>query len=140
MPAPYAIDVRTVFTDPDGKTHELLPFSSVWRKLTLFLETAGPVAVGDKADLGTPISGNGRLLPVKQDAVFTIPPNCKFYIASGAVNRIGFQAEPIPWGEDIWQRLGEFMTAASGKSPKPTTPDIGHFGFTGMPKGVKGTK
>lgn len=72
-----------------------------WAKVTLLLETAGPVVVGTKADLAPVLSGKGTLLVTNVPSEFTIAKGSRLYVLATAVNRIGVKIEPLPWLEEI---------------------------------------
>lgn len=74
---------------------------SIWRKLTLTLETAGPVAVGQLADITPVLSGKGQLLTTGTPTTFNIAKGDRLYVASTSVNRISVVSEALPWMENI---------------------------------------
>jgi hypothetical protein len=95
-----------------GGTHELYSGQRQWVRLTLCLETAGPVAVGMNSKL-TPInSGNNILLETEKDRTFTIAKGTKVYITSTAVSRVKVSIEPVPWLEQITGILGSMFGRA----------------------------
>lgn len=91
----------TYITKNDGKTYLLYNGDRRWAIVTLLLEDAGPVAVGDKANLGIVTSGTGILLQTGRERKFTIGKGTQLFIASTSVNRVSVSIEPIPWLEQI---------------------------------------
>lgn len=92
-------EVFTYFTRP-GPT-ALFYSAENWVVLKLTLETAGPVAVGSRADLLPVTSGKGRLLDTEVEFEVVLPKGTRFYVASGSVNRLSVTITPIPWLEQI---------------------------------------
>lgn len=72
-----------------------------WARVTLVLETAGPVVVGTRAELAPVLSGSGRLLQTNIPFTITIAKGTRLYILATAVNRVGVTIEPEPWLETI---------------------------------------
>lgn len=95
----YRTEVYTYFTTPGPTT--LFYSAESWVRLKLTLETAGPVAVGQRATLDPVISGKGRLLGTNEEFEVTLAKGTRFYIASGSVNRVSVTIEPIPFLEQI---------------------------------------
>lgn len=73
----------------------------LWADVTLMLETAGPVAVGDMSSITPVLSGKGTLLPTGIPMTFRIAKGNKLYVAATAVNRIKLLVQPVPWLEQI---------------------------------------
>lgn len=96
-------DTYTYFTTVplDGTTPILYNGDRLWAKVTLLLETAGPVAVGTRADIGPVLSGKGRLLTQNVAFEITIAKTSRLYILSTALNRVAVTIEPVPWAEQI---------------------------------------
>lgn len=84
-----------------GTTDEVYDGSRLWAKITLTLETAGPVAVGTRANLLPVLGGNGVLLDTDEPITLTISKGDKLYIAANAVSRVKIQIESFPWLEQI---------------------------------------
>lgn len=72
-----------------------------WAKVTLLLETAGPVVVGTRAELAPVLGGSGRLLRTDIPVELTIAKGTRIYILATAVNRVAVTIEPWPWLEQI---------------------------------------
>jgi hypothetical protein len=91
-----------------------------WAKVTLTLETAGPVAVGTTTKVQPVLGGGGRLLVTNEQISFTIAKGTRLYVAATGVNRIGRVIEPLPWLEQITGLLGAvaggIARLATGKS------------------------
>jgi len=73
----------------------------LWARVTVTLQTAGPVAVGDISQLQPVLSGRGALLVTNVPYTLTIAKGTKLYIASTGVNRVLVEIAPIPWLEQI---------------------------------------
>lgn len=96
--------IYTYFTKPPvvgEQTPILYNGDNNWARVTLNMETAGPVAVGNLAELDPVLSGKGILLQTNTPLVFTIAKGSKLYILSTGVNRIKVQIDPVPWLEQI---------------------------------------
>lgn len=72
-----------------------------WARVTLMLETAGPVSVGTMQSLRPVLSGKGQLLTTNVPVTFTIGKGVRLYVAANGVNRIKRSVEPVPWLEQI---------------------------------------
>lgn len=105
----------TYFTKADGETHIIYTGERMWAKITLVLETAGPVAVGTDQKLTPVTSGIGTLLVTNQEFVITIARGTRLYVAAESVNRIRLQIEPLPWMEQIVASLRELAGKALGR-------------------------
>lgn len=73
----------------------------LWAKVTLTLETAGPVCVGDSSAISPVLSGKGMLLETGVPFTFTIAKGTRLYIAATTINRVKVEISPIPWLEQI---------------------------------------
>ena len=87
--------------DPKLGTPILYNGDRTWAKVTLTLETAGPVAVGTDAVLEPIFSGKGQLLLTDVPMTFTIGKGSRIYVLATALNRIKVTIEPLPWLEQI---------------------------------------
>ncbi len=96
----YRTEVFSYFTQPSLES-ALLYSAENWVVLKLFLETAGPVAVGTAASIVPVLSGHGILLDTDEEYVVTLSKGTRFYIASETINRVSVTIEPIPWLEQI---------------------------------------
>ena len=92
-----------------GPTEILYSGDRLWAKVTLTLETAGPVAVGTVQNLTPVLSGVGQLLETDDPTPFTIAKGVRLYIASTSVNRIKVTVEPLPWMEQITALLSDLV-------------------------------
>jgi hypothetical protein len=72
-----------------------------WAKITLTLETAGPVAVGNMSAIAPVLSGKGQLLETDVPTVFFIGQGTRLYVSAAGVNRVKRVIEPVPWLETI---------------------------------------
>jgi len=95
----HKTDLYTMFTTAIGETREFYSAQS-WVKITLRLETAGPVAVSTREQLLPVLSGLGTLLS-DEDLVFVLSKGNRLYYAAEAVNRIRVVIEPIAYGTEI---------------------------------------
>jgi hypothetical protein len=104
-------EIKTYFTTADGKTSVLYNGDRLWAKVTLVLETAGPVVVGNQQNLGAVLSGGGELLETGIPMDFVIAKKTRLYIASTSINRVKFKVEPLPWMEQITGTIGQIAAA-----------------------------
>lgn len=98
----------TYFTRTIG-TQVLYNGDRQWARVTLTLETAGPVVVGNQQSLTPVTSGKGQLLTTSLPVTFTIAKGTRLYIASTSVNRVKVAIEPVPWLEQITGLLGKIL-------------------------------
>lgn len=105
-------EISTYLTKAGG-TFILYNADRMWAKITLTLRTAGPVAVGQNANLTPVLSGRGQLLQTGVPAMFTVAKGHRLYIAATAVNPVSMLVEAFPWLETITGLTG----AASGIVP-----------------------
>jgi hypothetical protein len=96
----YKSEATTYFTKA-GPTRQLYTADRKWAKVTLLLQTAGPVAVGFSQTIIPVLSGKGILLATLVPAEFRVARGNKLWIASTAVNRVSVQIEEEPWLEQI---------------------------------------
>ena len=111
------IQISTYFTriPTNGQGADILYSADrQWTRLTLVLETAGPVAVGQLANLFPVLSGRGQLLATGVPVAFDVAKGNKLYIAAQSVNRIKVTVAPYPWLETI---TGLITAMAGGIAP-----------------------
>ncbi len=72
-----------------------------WAKVTLVLDTAGPVVVGNRADIAPIFSGKGWPLTTGEPIEFIIAKGTRLYVFSSARNRVKVEIAPLPWLEQI---------------------------------------
>lgn len=84
-----------------GGTKVLYNGDRMWAKVTLTLRTAGPVAVGQNAQLTPVLSGKGQLLQTGVPTEFQVAKGNKLYVAATGVNPISVLIEAQPWLETI---------------------------------------
>jgi len=109
--------VDTFFTQvpkPGEDTPIVYNGDRLWAKVTLTLETAGPVVVGNQSSLAPVLSGKGQLLETDEPVVFYIAKGTRLYILSTGINRVKRVIEPVPWLETITGLLGSLMKQAGG--------------------------
>jgi hypothetical protein len=93
----------TFFTKATGIT-ELIYSNNEreWVKLSLTLQTVGPVDVGTSQNIEPVNSGKGQGLQSGIPTVIVLPPSQRLFIISNTVDRVSFSIEPLPW---LWQIL-----------------------------------
>ena len=101
-------EISTYFTKPGGDF--LLYQAEGWVRLRLMLETAGPVAVGSRDAVAPALSGKGILLPRDVEITFPLTKGNRIFITSGAVNRVRFIIEPIPWADQFATMFGSIVS------------------------------
>lgn len=104
----YRTDIYSHFTVPESEG-SLLYSAENWVRVKLTLETAGPVAVGNNAQIGPVLSGKGRLLDTGVEYEIYMARGSSLYVVSESVNRLSVTVEPIPWMEQI---SGEIVMTA----------------------------
>jgi len=125
-PSPSASDNRTLATTYFTKgpvngesTPILYNGDRLWAKVTVVLETAGPVAVGTAANLTPVLSGKGQLLQTNVPREFWISKGTRLFVAATGVNRLALTIEPAAWLEQIAGFLSGVLAGisaiASGK-------------------------
>jgi hypothetical protein len=108
-----------------------------WIRLTLRLETVGPVAIGHSDALLPATSGKGRVLPTNEDIYVDLSPSSRLYIASAAVDLVSVHVNAIPGLEQLLRVLSGAHAGSGGSLPKISEQiKIGNFGFT-MPKKMR---
>jgi hypothetical protein len=106
------IEVSTYLTKAGG-SFVLYNGDRMWARVTLTLKTAGPVAVGQHANLTPVLSGRGQLLETGRATFFDIAKGNRLYIAATGVNPVSMVVEAYPWLETLTGLAG----AASGVVP-----------------------
>lgn len=89
----------------------------MWARVTLQLETAGPVAVGNMSNLDPVLSGKGQLLETGIPVTFTIAKGSRIYVSATGVNRVKRTVEPVPWLELITGLLQAMAGGAKSLLP-----------------------
>lgn len=107
-------DIHTYFTEIGGT--RLLYSAENHVRIKLLLEDAGPVAVGNDAQIEPVLSGRGVLLETAPGPAFeqTLSKGDRIYIAAETVNRVKVQIEPIPWLEQIDLDIARVGAAVAG--------------------------
>jgi hypothetical protein len=100
-------EIYTYFTRA-GET-KLLYSGVKWVQMKLTLETAGPVAVSNKAQVTPVLAGKGILLPTGEEVKFIVGKGTRIYIAAESINRVKVIIEPIPFLEEILMALGSMV-------------------------------
>ena len=120
------MEVSTYLTVAGG-TKVLYNGDRIWAKVTLTLRTAGPVAVGQQAELTPVLSGKGQLLQTGIPTEFRVPKGNKLYIAATGVNPVSVLIEAYPWLETITGLLtqGVGVGARPAATPLRSTGKLG---------------
>jgi hypothetical protein len=95
----YKTKTATFLTTP-GAISILCSADTPWVKVTMLLETGGPVSVSTAEDFSV-TSGTGIALQTDIERVITLPKGNRLYITSPTVNRVSYIVEPVPWLEQI---------------------------------------
>lgn len=106
-------DITTYFTKVGVASGKQTPIlyngDRRWANVTLTLETAGPVAVGNRADLLPVLGGKGQLLQTGVPLTFIIGKGTRLYVVASAVSRVKVQIAPLPWLEDISSNVASIL-------------------------------
>src|SRR5262245_61515026 len=94
-----ATEIFTLFTAADGETH-LLYSAPTWVRVRLTLETAGPVSVGTRQDLGRVLSGQGVLLTTNVEQEWDLDREDRLFWVAESINRVKFSVQGIAYGEE----------------------------------------
>lgn len=95
----------------------------LWGRITLTLETAGPVSIGTMSNLDPVLGGNGTLLTTNAPVVFDIYKGTRLYVLATGVNRIKVVVAPIPWLEMITGLVAKIAGGVMAVArPAPTPP------------------
>lgn len=96
----------TYLTRPADSSPVLYNGDRLWATVTLTLETAGPVTVGQQAGLD---AGQGIDLDTDIPVKFTIAKGTRLYVNASTVNRIKVAVEPLPWLEQVTGTLRQLV-------------------------------
>jgi hypothetical protein len=117
--------IQTYFTSLPGigeDTPILYNGDRLWARITLTLETAGPVAVGTGSNMSPVLSGKGQLLETGVPSTFDVMKGTRLYILATGINRVKFVTAPIPWLELITGLIGQVVGALMpGSRPEAPT-------------------
>lgn len=91
--------ILTYFTKV-GET-DLFYTAQKWIDVNVTLRTAGPVAMGNKADLLPVLSGRGVLLVPDETVRFSMAKGDLLYFASETINRISIIVQEPAWQQGI---------------------------------------
>jgi hypothetical protein len=112
----HRTQVSTYFTkipQPGQQPEILYNGDRQWANVTMTLETAGPVAVGQSQQLSPVLSGKGVLLETDVPFTLTIAKGTRLYILSTSINRVKLVIEPFAWLETITGLIGTLIGAVS---------------------------
>lgn len=98
--------VYTWFTNASSATEILYDGDRLWARVTVELQTAGPVVIGTDSNLTPVLGGKGVVLTPGEPRSVNIARGTKLYIASTAVNRVAVVVEAVPWLEQITGAIG----------------------------------
>lgn len=101
-----------------GSTDSIYDGSRLWARVTLTLETAGPVSAGTKQNLLPVLGGAGINLDTDIPREFTISKGNQLFIAADAVSRVSIQIESLPWLEQIAGTVAQVAAAAMAFAKK----------------------
>lgn len=120
--------VDTYFTrvpQPGDDTDIIYNGDNMWARVTLTLETAGPVAVGNLSSISPVLSGKGQLLETDVPSTFWIAKGTRLYVSATGINRVKRVVEPIPWLETLTGLVGSLVGAVrGGQAPQIAKPKI----------------
>lgn len=105
------IQIYTYQTGVQPTAQVLYNGDRMWAKITLTLEGAGPVCVGEQANLFPVLSGKGQLLSTGVPTVFNIAKGNRLFIAANSVQRVKIVIEAYPFLETITGLLGAMAGA-----------------------------
>ncbi len=121
--------LQTYFTNRIGTSEEIYNAED-WVRITLRLQTAGPVAVSTREQIVPVLSGLGILLPIDDFITFILPAGSRLFIAAEATNRVAVQIEPVPWLQQILHAMDQgfgatiralFRLKNPAAAPRPPT-------------------
>lgn len=118
-------EVNTYFTRADGETHLLYdPREQI--TLRLELETAGPVAVGTREELGPVLSGKGILLTTGDPQEFVLSLGDRMFIIAETTDRVKVVAQPVPYLPEIAVGVHKLAGTKPGDlgPPPPAAPPV----------------
>lgn len=99
------IKASTYFTRA-GEPESIYDGTRIWARVTLTLRTAGPVVVGESAQITPVLSGQGILLITDEPRSFDLAKSNRLFIAANGFNRVDLVIAAFPWAEEITGRLG----------------------------------
>lgn len=94
----------------DGQAAILYNGDRMWAKVTLTLQTAGPVAIGQQSSLLPVLGGQGILLTTDLPYEVIVAKGTRLYIAANGINRVATKIEPFPWLENITGLAGRIAS------------------------------
>ena len=106
--AELSTELYTFFAKPvlDGRFVVLYNADRQFARVTLTLETAGPVAVSRSQQLAPVLSGKGAKLETGVPLSFDVAKGNRLFVAATSISRIKVFIAPIPWQEQITGLLG----------------------------------
>ncbi len=87
----------------------------LWARVTLTLETAGPVAVGTMSQITPVLGGKGQLLETNEPLYYDIAKGTRLYIAATGANRVKLKIEALPWLEQITGLISNLINAITSR-------------------------
>lgn len=96
--------IQTYFTTaqlPGQDTPIIYNGDRQWARVTLTLTSAGPVAVGQFAQISPVTSGRGQLLQTGVPTRFDVAKGNRIYITATGLNVVNLTIEAYPWLETI---------------------------------------
>ena len=114
--AELATEISTFFARPttDGQLAVLYNGDRQYARVTLTLETAGPVAVSTKQQILPVLSGKGQLLETGVPLYWDLAKGNRLWVATSSLNRIKVTIGPYPWLEQFAGLLGIIAHGIAG--------------------------
>lgn len=112
--AETATFIDTYFTQITDQPQIVYNGDRKWANVTLTLETGGPVAVGNNADLAPVLSGKGELLDTNVPKTFTVAKGTRLWLLATGANRVKREISPLPWLEQITGLISNVIGAIAG--------------------------
>ncbi len=112
------VSAYTFFTSapiPGQQTTILYNGDRLWTQVTMTLETAGPVAIGQQADLEPVLGGKGQLLATGVPTTLNVAKGDRIYIVASGVNRVKVKIEAYPWLESITGMVARVAALLGGQ-------------------------
>lgn len=112
---PYQLQTDTtelfdIFTTTIGESRSFYT-TNRWIRVTLTLQTAGPVVVATRADVVPVNTGKGASLMPGVPLTMTLPRGSTLYYGCASVQRFSVVVEPIPWANEIAGKIDDVASA-----------------------------
>ena len=110
----YNTTLSTVFTKA-GAITLLYSAERAWMRLTITLETAGPVEVSSVSNFKPFLSGKAQALQTGVPLIYDCAKGSRVWVGAGTVERLKLTVQPLPWLEQITGAAGAIMAALMGR-------------------------